>query len=106
MHADERDVCNYLKSWPGQFVFGRDVARRAGGKWRFRENPEWAAAVLARLVEQGIVESDSTGHFRLRMKQAKEKSTKWISPHLKQILEKSGKDFSEVFDIDDPEEDS
>src|SRR5512140_3631214 len=61
MDADERDVCNYLKSWPGEFVSGRDVARRAGGKRRFRAEPEWAVPVLTRLVEMGLVDSDSTG---------------------------------------------
>ena len=50
MNADERDICNYLKAWPGQFVYGRDIARRASGKWRYREDPEWAAPVLASLV--------------------------------------------------------
>jgi len=104
MNADERDICNYLKSWPGQFVYGRDIARRAGGKWRFRDDPQWAVPVLARLVEQGIVESDSTGQFRLRMK--KEKAKRWTSPQIQQILEKSSKDFSEVFDLDEPEKES
>lgn len=102
MNADERDICNYLKSWPGQFVYGRDIARRAGGKWRFREDPEWSVPVLARLVQQGLVESDSTGQFRLKGK--KQKAKRWTSPHIRQILEKSSKDFSEVFEIDDPED--
>ena len=99
MDADERDICNYLKSWPGQFVYGRDIARRAGGKWRFREDPEWANQVLARLVERGIVESDSTGQYRLRAK--KEKPKKWVSPQIKEILEKSSQDFTQVFEIDE-----
>jgi hypothetical protein len=102
MNADERDICNYLKAWPGQFVYGRDIARRASGKWRYREDPEWAAPVLASLVEQKILESDSTGHYCLRVK--KEQQKKWTSPQIKQILEKSSKDFSETFDLDDPED--
>jgi hypothetical protein len=102
MDADERDICNYLKSWPGQFVYGRDIARRAAGKWRFREDPGWATPVLTRLVEQGLVESDSTGQYRLRIK--KEKPKKWVSPEIKEILDKSSKDFSQVFEIDDPED--
>jgi hypothetical protein len=101
MNPEERDICSYLKSWPGQFVHGRDISRRAGGKRRFRDDPEWAAPALVRLVEQGLVESDSTGHYRLRVK--KEKSRKWVSPHIKQLLEKSSKDFSHVLDIDDPD---
>ena len=100
MDADERDICNYLKSWPGEFVLGRDVARRAAGKWRFRQEPEWAAPVLVRLVEKGILEADSTGHYRLRASEQKSQPKKWMSPHLKTILEKSGKDFGGAFDLD------
>jgi hypothetical protein len=99
MNADERDICNYLKSWPGQFVYGRDIARRAGGKWRFRKEPGWAAPVLARLVEQGIADSDSTGRYRLRVQ--KEKAKKWTSPQIQQILDKSKKDFSGVIELED-----
>jgi hypothetical protein len=102
MDADERDICNYLKSWPGEFVYGRDIARRAGGKRRFREEPEWANPVLVRLVEKRILESDSTGYYRLRMK--KEKREKWLSPAVRKILEKSKKDFSEVIEIEDEDE--
>ena len=104
MDADERDICNYLKSWPGQFVFGRDVARHAGGKYKYRENHDWAAPVLQRLVEQGIIESDSTGHFRLKISSRKEKSGKFLSPHIKKILEKSSKDFSQLIEIEDPDD--
>ena len=104
MDADEKDICNYLKTWPGQFVYGRDIARRAGGKWRFREEPDWATPVLARLVEKGILESDATGHYRLKVAR-KEKREKWISPAVKAILEKSSKDFSEVIELDKPEKD-
>jgi hypothetical protein len=99
MDADERDICNYLRTWPGQFVYGRDIARRASGKWRFREEPEWAEQVLSRLVDKGLLESDSTGHYRLKAK--KEKARKWISPQIQAILEKSSTDFSKTIEIDE-----
>ena len=57
MDADERDICNYLKSWPNQFVAGREICRRAGGKRRFREQANWAIPILVRLVEKGLVDS-------------------------------------------------
>ena len=104
MDADERDICNYLKSWPGQFVSGREISRRAAGKWRFREEPEWANPVLARLVERGVIESDSTGHYRLRVPDKKEKRKKWLSPHMRKILEKSEKDFGEIITVEEPED--
>ena len=106
MDADERDICLYLKSWQGKFVSGKEIARRAGGKSRFRQDPNWAVPLLLRLVEKGILESDATGHFRLRpLEKKKEKNKKFISPELKKILEQSGKDFGGgVLEIEDEED--
>jgi hypothetical protein len=102
MDADERDICEYLKSWPGQFIAAREIARRAGGKWRFRDDPEWAMPVITRLVEKGLLESDSTGHYRLVSKpKGDRKGRKWVSPHIKKILQNSGKDFGEATRIEE-----
>src|SRR3974390_2057690 len=106
MDADERDICNYLKSWPGQFVSGREIARRASGKFRFRQDPDWASVAIGRLVERNIIESDSTGHYRLIRKALKDnKSKKWISPAIRTILKQSGKEFGEEIklNVDDDE---
>ena len=105
MDADERDICHYLKGFSGQFVSFGEVSRRAGGKRRYRIEPEWATPVLARLVEKGIVESDSTGHYRLKGRPRKETTTRWVSPEIRKILEKSRKEFNGVFDIAQDEED-
>jgi hypothetical protein len=67
--------------------------------------PEWATLVLTRLVERGIVESDSTSHYRLKSKPKREKTSKWVSPEIRKILERSGKEFNGVFDVDEDEED-
>ena len=97
MDADENDICQYLKSWPGQFVSTKEICRRAGGKWRYREDERWALPVLQRLIETGLVESDSTGHFRLIQRHETTQSKKrWVSPQIQRILEQSGKDFSGV----------
>jgi hypothetical protein len=103
MDSDERQVCDYLKSWPRHFVSAREVARRAGGKRRFRDDPQWAYPVLTRLLEQGHIETDGLGHYRFKQNDYQSrKQQRWISPHLRRILERSGKDFGEVLDI--PEE--
>lgn len=100
MDSDERQICEYLKSWPHHFVSAREIARRASGKRRFREEPQWAFAVLPRLLEQGLVETDGLGHYRIvqSIRDAK-KPTRWVSPQLRRILERSGKDFGEVLDL-------
>ncbi len=104
MDADEREICNYLKSFPNQFISAREISRRAAGKRRFREEPGWAGPVLARLVERAIIESDSTGHYRLRPAEKKNKPKKWMAPRIRQILQESGKDFGGVISIEEPEE--
>ena len=105
MDADEREICLYLKGWPGQFVSVAEITRRAGGKRRGRQDPNWALPVLTRLVEQGILESDSTGHYRLIKRTKTEKKKRWVSPHIQKILEKSGKSFEGVIDIKDEDDD-
>lgn len=102
MDADERDICLYLKGWPGQFISGREICRRAGGKRRYRDEPHWATPVLGRLVERGIIESDATGHYRLARAKKKEPKKRWISPQIKEILERSGKKFQEGVELEDP----
>ncbi|HLP75995.1 MAG TPA: hypothetical protein VK327_03690 [Candidatus Paceibacterota bacterium] len=102
MDADEKEICTYLKSYPGQFIGLREICRRAGGKWRYRENENWAVPVLVRLVEKGLIEDDRLGHYRLIVQTKKKKNggrasaPQWISPQIKSILDQSGK----VFDID------
>jgi hypothetical protein len=103
MDADEKEIVDYLKSMRGQFISGREIARRAGGKRRHAQDPNWASTALVRLVEKGMVESDSTGHYRLPRRKHEE-PRKWISPQMKQILEKSGKDFTHVINEADTED--
>jgi len=93
MDADERDICIYLKPWRGQLVSGIEISKRAGGKRRFIQNPNWAVPALARLVERGVLETDDSNHFRLPLPQQKGKTKRWVAPHIQKILEQSGKSF-------------
>ena len=97
MEQEEKEIIAYLKSVPGQFISGREIARRAGGKCRHRDEPKWAAPFHQQLLEKKIDESDSTGHYRLIVKEDKKNSQKkWVSPQMKRILEQSGKAFTHV----------
>lgn len=94
MEADEKQIYLYLKSLPGQFISGREIARRASGKSRYRDEPDWAAPVLKEMVETGKLEKDPTGHYRLIVKtKDKNRENKWVSPQIRKILERSGKTF-------------
>lgn len=102
MDADENEICQFLKSWPGQFVSGKTICRRAGGKWRFREDENWAGPILRRMLDSSLVEADETGHYRLNQPESSEKSNRkklWVSPAIKAILRQSGGDFG-VIDLD------
>lgn len=97
MDQAEKEICAYLKSLRGQFVSGKEIARRAGGKKRYAKNPDWPVPFLKLLIERKVIESDATGHFRLIIKEDKKNANKkWVSPFVKSILEKSGKDFTHV----------
>ena len=89
MGTDENNICNYLKSWPEEFLSSREICRRAAGKGRFREDPYWALPVLLQLFEQGILETDSNGHYRLAPN-APESKHSWIAPRIQQILQSKG----------------
>jgi hypothetical protein len=101
MDPDETYICTYLKSLPGQFISRREICRRAAGRKRFRDDPAWAAPILVRLVEKKILESDSTGHYRLKPKEKRGTQKKWVSPQIKKILEQSGRNFTHVIEDDE-----
>jgi hypothetical protein len=104
MDADEQAICDFLRSWPHQFIAVREICRRAGGKKRYRDDPYWARQAVLRLVEKGLLESDAAGHYRLVPPKKKDKPVKWVSPQIKQILKQSGKGFEEVIDLGDPDD--
>ena len=100
MDADEAEVCEFLKSWPGQFVSAKEVCRRAGGKWHYREDERWALPVLQRLLEKGLVEADAGGHYRLITQHHKKNENKWsIWSRTQNRFLQSGGDYG-VIDLD------
>jgi hypothetical protein len=101
MDADEREVYHYLKSWRNQFISAREICRRAGGKKRFYDEPDWAKPVLLRMVEKNILETDAAGSYRLKPVHGKNKRQKWVAPQIARILKESGKDFDESIKVDD-----
>ena len=99
MDADEQDILNYLIAFPRQFVSGREICRRAGGKKRFNDEPYWANQVLLRMVEKGLLEMDSSGHYRLKPDDKREdRKKRWISPQIQELLKESGKEFDGIIE--------
>ena len=90
MDADEREIYQFLKSWGSQFVAAREICRRAGSKQHFQEEPDWAKPVLLRMVGRGVLESNATGHFRIKRFSKKNRDKQQVSPDIAKILEESG----------------
>jgi hypothetical protein len=89
MDADERQIYHFLKSFGNEFIGAKEIARRAAGKKRFYEDPEWAKVLLMRMAERGIVEGDTTGRYRVKPV-AKNKDKRWVSPEIAKILQENG----------------
>jgi hypothetical protein len=105
MDADERAIYYYLKSRRPKSVPDRDIGRHVGGKRRFRYNPEWAKPVLLRMLERGILETDTEGSYRLKPKPRQDTPGKrWASPEIAKILEASGKGFDNLITAEDEDE--
>jgi len=90
MDSDERDIFQFLKSWGGDYVSYREIARRAGAKSKFHKNPDWAKPLLGRMQERGILDSDAQGRYRIRPVAYKNKAARWVAPDIAKILQEKG----------------
>ena len=90
MDSDEHDIINYLKTWGKDYVSVKEITRRAAGKKRFGENPDWAKAILQGMFGRGMLERDVAGRYRLKAKAKRGGSGRWISPHIAELLKKKG----------------
>ena len=101
MDADERDIFHFLKSWGSGFIAAKEICRRAAGKRRFNDEPEWAKPVLLRMEERGILESDAGGHFRIkpiRKNKHQDKDEASISADIAKILQESGVEVEQTIE--------
>lgn len=89
MDADEREIFQFLKTWGSDFTSAREIARRASGKRRFHNDPDWAKVVLIRMAERGILESDQLGRYRIKP-QVRKRGSRWVAPDIAKILRESG----------------
>ncbi len=66
MTYEETAIMNLLTGSPDTFLARREIARKALKRTVFEENPHWADAPLASLMDQGLVEQDESGHYRIK----------------------------------------
>ncbi|HEV2452890.1 MAG TPA: hypothetical protein VGY98_01425 [Verrucomicrobiae bacterium] len=89
MDIEEREIYLFLKTYGTTHVAAREICRRAGGRRRYDEDHEWAKPILSRMMERGILETNSEGQYRIKPRK-KKKEGKWVSPDIAKILEESG----------------
>ena len=99
MDCDEREIFHFLKTWGSEFVGAVEIARRAGIKKRFYDEPDWAKPVLMRMADRGILESDSSGRYRIKPISRKDKQKRWVAPDIAKILQESGVEVEDSNDI-------
>ena len=66
MTYEELAIMNFLKGSRDSYVARREIARKALKRTVFEENPHWADAPLGALVDQGEVEQNDSGHYRIK----------------------------------------
>src|SRR5690242_17205033 len=65
LSSDELDILHYLRGWNGKFITLMEISRRAGGRRRYEESPNWPNGLMTRLVEAALIEVNERGHYRL-----------------------------------------
>jgi hypothetical protein len=99
MDADERDIFQFLRTRGLEFVGAMEIARRAGNKRRFYEDPDWAKVVLMRMQERGILEHDASARYRIKPVSRKDKNKRRVAPDIAETLNESGGEVEAGGDI-------
>jgi hypothetical protein len=76
MNADEVRIIDFLSEFPDEFVSSTDVSKRLGKGRRFRDDRNWAAPIMRRMEMDGLLESDDSGCYRVRMDEKEAKPHK------------------------------
>ena len=98
MDGDEREIFHFLKTRGAEFVGAAEIARRAGNKKKFYDDPDWAKPVLMRMADRGLLQSDNQGRYRIKPVSRKDKNKRWVAPDIAKILQESGVDMEDAND--------
>ena|SRR5579883_1355635 len=91
LSSDELEILNYLKSWNGKYISMLEICRCAGGRQKYRDDPNWAKGLMGRLVEAKLVLVNERGHYRIPT----EEHARSKSKHNKVVIERQtiGEDY-------------
>jgi hypothetical protein len=65
MTPEETCILDYLNGRPESAFAKREIARKAVRRTEYEENPHWADAPLASLVNQKLIEIDENGNYHI-----------------------------------------
>ena len=58
----ERDILQLLSSSPGTLFSLKEIGKKVDRN-RYREDPNWARAILTGMVRKALIEKDDSGHY-------------------------------------------
>lgn len=87
MEADEREIFDFLSCYGEEWISAKEICRKAGGKRRFNEDPNWASPVLKHLKDRRVIEGDEMGRYRIPPAKEEEHG---ISEEAEKLLRESG----------------
>ena len=88
LSAEALEIIAYLKTAPNKFVSLLEISRRAGGRRRFEESPNWARNLMSSLVENGFLEVNARGHYRCKGPSAPEPKPQAPAPKASSLARK------------------
>src|SRR4030095_13776195 len=78
MTAEKYERYHYLNRTPGKFVSIYDIAKDLGSRRSFAANRDWAYECLHRLDNEGLVDKNEAGEYRVRDQHQPEDTTEFL----------------------------
>jgi hypothetical protein len=66
LSSEELQILDYLKGYQGKFVTIMEISRRAAGRRKYEESPDWAKGLMTRLIDVELVEVNERGRYRAK----------------------------------------
>jgi hypothetical protein len=85
MNFEEKQILDFLKALPGVYFSVTEIARKAGTRKQFYDNPTWPRPYLVNLVQQKELGTNSLGQFCYKGVHEKKKRRYKIGGHLQPI---------------------
>jgi hypothetical protein len=63
--AEQQQVLNFLRSSRTTAFSAMEVARKAGTRKQFEEDPRWAVECLRYLLDMKLIERDEQGRYKM-----------------------------------------